>query len=389
MVASTSESPGADRGSKRPQALRSGRLTSAGSAVGTQVLSFVLSTALLILMLWVIGYHPGQILTSLWSGSLGSNISLGTSLDEAMPLVLTAVAIWVAFQGGLYNIGADGQLQVGGFVALVTTFALPSSLPSVLMIPLALIAGALAGAAWSSIAILLKAYRGANEIISTIMLNYIAFIAIDQLIRGPFQSKDNPYTPQTDIAPAHASINAFIGRRITWGILVALVVALTFLVLVRRTTWGLRLRAIGLNRHAVMRSGVAVRTYWLGSFCLSGALCGLGGGLYVLAEPHSLAQGWASPWGFTGMIIAFLALSTPYLIPAWAILFGMLASAGPALQGDASVPFSVVTLMQILPVIVLFLLYALGRRLRGRPLFPRPPLEPQETARLTEERSSA
>src|SRR6185436_2320193 len=103
-------------------------------------------------------------------------------------------------------------------------------------------------------------------------------------------------------------------------------------------TWGLRLRALGLNRDAARRSGVSVRTYWLGSFCLSGALCGLGGALFVLAEPKSLAEGWASPWGFTGMVIAFLALRSPYMIIVWALLFGMLASAGPALKGSASVP---------------------------------------------------
>jgi simple sugar transport system permease protein len=354
---------------------RGRQLVRSGSIVLSQVAAFVLSMGLLILILWAIDYNPGHILSALWDGSLGSNISIGTSLNEAIPLVLTAVGIWVAFQGGLYNIGADGQLQVGGFVTVITTFALPTSLHPIPMITLSLLAGVLAGAAWSSIAVFLKTYRGANEIISTIMLNYIAFIAIDQLIRGPFQSEENPYTPQTDVVPANAEIDAFIGRRITWGILVALVVGIAVLVLVRRTTWGLRLRALGLNRDAVRRSGVSVRTYWIGSFCLSGALCGLGGALFVLAEPRSLAEGWASPWGFTGMIIAFLALSSPYMIPVWALLFGMLASAGPALKGTASVPDSMVTIMQTLPVIVLFLLYALVRWLRRRTLLPREPLE--------------
>jgi simple sugar transport system permease protein len=109
----------------------------------------------------------------------------------------------------------------------------------------------------------------------------------------------------------------------------------------------------------------------------------------ILAARHSIAEGWASPWGFTGMIIAFLALRSPYVIPAWAILFGMLGSAGPAIKGYASVPDSMVTIMQTLPVIVLFLLYALGRRLRGRSLLPRPPLRPQEATRLKEEPSRA
>ena len=104
----------------------------------------------------------------------------------------------------------------------------------------------------------------------------------------------------------------------------------------------------------------------------------------MLADRHSIADGWASPWGFTGMIIAFLALSSPYMIPVWAFLFGMLGSAGPAIKGQASVPDSMVTIMQTLPVIVLFVLYALARRLQGGQVLPRQQLEPEETARLQE-----
>jgi simple sugar transport system permease protein len=155
------------------------------------------------------------------------------------------------------------------------------------------------------------------------------------------------------------------GTQITWGIILALAVSVLTIAVVVSTTTGLRLRAIGLNGDAARHAGLPVERYWLHSMTLSGAVCGLAGGLVLLGLRYYIAPGWASPWGFQGILIAFLALRSPYLIPVWGILFGMLASAGPALKGDASVPDSIVTIMQTLPVIVLFLLYAAGRWLRG------------------------
>jgi general nucleoside transport system permease protein len=370
--AATAPSPG----TREPiRVSRMTRIFETAQSVAVQIAAFALSMAVLIALLWTIGYDPGLIVRSLWKGSLGSDLSVSISLKEAMPLVLTPTAIWIAYQTGLYNIGADGQLQVGGFVALLSTFALPASSPPYLMIPVALLAGAGTGAVWAAAPAALKAYRGANEIISTIMLNYVALIAIRELTQGPFQSASNPYTAQTDNVPANGVIGPVAsGTSVTWGILVALAVSIASIALVQGTTMGLRLRSIGLNREAARRSGLPVRAYWLGAFGLSGALSGLAGALVIVGLRFYVAEGWADPWGFEGMIIAFLALRSPYMIPLWGLLFGMLAAAGPVIKGDASVPNSIVTVMQTLPVIVLFLLFGLGRRLRGKPILGRAPV---------------
>jgi simple sugar transport system permease protein len=212
----------------------------------------------------------------------------------------------------------------------------------------------------------MRTHRGANEIVSTLMLNFIAVIAIAELVRGPLQSEVNPYTPQTDPIPAAAQLTTLVsGTQLTWGIVVAFAAAIALLLAVRRSTAGLRLRAIGLNREAALYAGVPVRRYWLGSMVVGGALCGLAGGLVVLGLRYYLAPGWASPWGFQGVLVAFLAMRTPYLMLVWGVLFGMLSAAGPALKGAISASDSIVTMMQTLPVIVLFVLYAASRHLRG------------------------
>jgi ABC-type uncharacterized transport system permease subunit len=344
---------------------RSGRLLPVGRAslhdasleVGAQATAFLLALGVLIGLLALLGYEPTSILRAFWSGSAGSTIALGISLSDAVPLMLTGVAVWLAAQGGLFNIGGDGQLQMGGLAALVV--ASDASLPKtgILLVTLALLASAVAGAAWASIAAGMRAVRGANEIIATLMLNFVAFITIDELMRGPLQSEANPFSPQTDPVPGSAQLASLIsGTQLTWGFIAALVVAVGVVAVVRGSTVGLRLQAVGLNRDAARHAGLPIRRYWFGSMVLSGALCGFAGGLVLLGLRYYLAPGWADPWGYEGILIAFLAMRSPYLIPLWAVLFGMLAAAGPVLKGDASVPDSVVTVMQTLPVIALFLL---------------------------------
>jgi simple sugar transport system permease protein len=259
------------------------RVRRAGADVTIQLGAFVISMVLLVAFLAVLGYDAGQAINALWTGSAGSLRALGLSLSEATPVILTAVAVWLAAQAGLFNIGADGQLQMGGLAALLTVshLGLPDSGP--VLIGAGLVAATAAGAAWAGIAGVMKTYRGANEIVSTLMLNFIAAILIVEMTKGPLQSAANPYTPQTDPIATAAQLPTLIGgTQLTWGFGLALAVAVAVLVGVTRTTAGLRLRAIGLNHDAALYSGVPVRRFWLGSMLASGALCGLAGGLILL-----------------------------------------------------------------------------------------------------------
>lgn len=323
--------------------------------------------ALLLLFLTLLGYDAWTILEAIWEGSLGSPSSIGVSVSHAVPEMLTATAVWLAFRAGLFNIGVDGQLQMGGLASLAAVVSLPASAPGILLIGCGLAAGTLAGAGWAGIAAVLKSWRGANEVISTIMLNFIAFYVINQMMTDALRDRSASFTTATERIPESAQLHTLLSEaNITWAILVSVVVCGGVVHIVQSSNLGLRLTAIGRNKEAAVHAGLRVRRYWVGSFCLSGALCGLGGALVLLGSRYFLAPGWAAPWGFLGILIAFLALSNPMLIPFWALLFGMLASSQTALKTSAGVPDAIVVVMQTLPVVVLFSMQAITRLRHGR-----------------------
>ena len=334
---------------------------------GAQLSAFVIAMALLLGLLALLGYDPGVILNALWTGSVGSTAGLGASIENAVPDVLAATAVWLAFRGGLINIGADGQLQIGGLTALVTVLAMPRA-PAPVLILVGLVAGMAGGLVWAAIAAALRVLRGANEIISTIMLNFIAFISITALINGPLLDRSSAFTTATKQIPPGAQLAPVlsIDGNITWAILLAMSLCIAIIVFVLWSDIGLRLSAIGLNREAAQHAGVPVRRYWFTSFSISGALCGLGGALVVLGSRYYLAPGWAEPWGLYGVLVAFLSLRSPLLIPLWSFVFGMLIAAGPILKASAGVPDAITVMMQTLPVVVLYVLYAVARAVRRR-----------------------
>jgi simple sugar transport system permease protein len=333
--------------------------------VVAQVLAFVVSMAALVGLLALLGYGAGTVVSALWSGSVGSPFALSQSLSEAVPLTITATAIWFAYQAGLFNIGADGQLQIGGLITLVVAIQM-ASVTSDLTIAVALLGGCLAGGFWAAIAGALRAYRGSSEVISTIMLNFIATATLLQLADGALRSPDAPFTPQTSDVPLDTQLGLLWSSvGIPWIIAIAIAVAVVVIGLVISTRLGLRLRAVGLNPEAARHAGVAIRHYQFAAFCLSGAIAGLAGGLVILGLRYYISPGWAPAWGFQGMVIAFLALRTPLLIPVWGIALGMIGAAGPALKGDAGVPDSITIVMQTLPLIVLYVFYALIRMSRA------------------------
>lgn len=326
-----------------------------------QLLAFILSLAALIGVLTLLGYPTGKITIALVDGSVGDRIALGITLSEAMPLVLTGTAVWIALQVGLFNIGADGQLRIGGVAALALVLAVPDATPGVILIIVGLAAAAIAGASWSAVAAVLRVYRGANEVISTVMLNFMAFIIVDELMHGALRAPEATHTPRTSEIPRSARLPHLLeNTHATIGIVVAVAVSIVAVRLIERSELGLRLRSIGLNRSAAEHAGVRVARYQLWTFLASGAVAGLAGGLVILGFRYKIAPGWAPTWGFLGILIAFLAARNAYMIVIWGVLFGMLAAAGPELKGAASVPDSVVTLMQVLPVIAVFVLYRVG-----------------------------
>lgn len=324
--------------------------------LGFQIGAALLSAVFLLILLWALGYPVGASFQAIWDGAIATSSGFEASLTQAVPVILAGVAVWFAYKVGLFNIGVDGQLQVGG-IAAYSLVAYGPKLFGPLMIVGALLAGAMGGAAWALIAGWLRVARGANEIISTIMLNFIAFSISAQLISGAL-SKVGATSPQTASIPANTELGTVVPNvPIGWAFVIAVVATAGLVFLMQRTKLGLRLRTIGLNADAAGRAGLRVDRLRLFSMGLSGAVAGLAGGLVVLGMRHYLAPGWAPAWGFIGILVAFVALRSPALIPVWGLIFGMLANSAPVLKAQASVPGGIVTVIQVLPVLALFILY--------------------------------
>jgi ABC-type uncharacterized transport system permease subunit len=316
-----------------------------------------LSIALLAGVLHVAGYDAVRALAALWSGSLGSaNAFLSATLVRATPLMLAGLGIALAFRAGIWNIGAEGQLLAGAAAATATGL-LAASLPALIAIPLVLAAGAIAGGVWASVAEVLRRTRGVLEVISTIMLNFIALYLVGYLVHGPLQEPLGIY-PQSASIPESTQLPRLIpGTRLHAGFAVAFVLAPLLWWWLRSTAAGFRVRAAGAGPHAARMAGrIDVARVAGGAFLVSGALAGVAGAIEVSGVTLALYENLSAGLGYTAIVVALLARLDPLAIIPSAVLFGALESGALAMQRDANIPSVVVTAVEA--VLVLTLLVA-------------------------------
>ncbi len=293
---------------------------------------------------------------------------LSETFTAATPLIFTGLAVAIAFRGGLFNIGAQGQAVMGGICAGLIGFEL--HLPVVLHLILALLGAIVGGALWGGIAGLLKARTGAHEVIVTIMLNYIAINFLLWLIK----QKGVQAPHRTDAISKNVDGNAeltSLGFGLRWniGILLGIAFAVGLALYLSRTTKGFELRAVGLNPDAARTAGMSVGGTYLLVMLISGGLAGIGGGVQLLGPATALTPAYAGNIGFDGITVALLGRSKPLGVVLSALLFGALNAGGNRMQLAAQVPIDLVTVIQA--VIVIFIAApALVKeifRLRGRP----------------------
>jgi simple sugar transport system permease protein len=271
-------------------------------------------------------------------------------LVRAVPLILVALGIAIAFRSGILNIGAEGQMQMGIIAAAAVAIALPT-LPKYVLLPLSLLAGALGGALWASIAGFLKARLGVNEILSTVMLNYIAAQLYGFLLRGPMidpaEIQMGSGTPQSVRLPKTAWIDRIIpGMRLHYGIVIALALAVLVYLLLWRTTWGFKLRAAGAEPKAARYGGIKVESCILSAMILAGAFAGLAGAVEVTAVHRRAIEGISSGYGFSGIVVAlFGGLHPAGIIPS-ALFLGLLLIGADMTQRAMSVPANMVLVLQ-------------------------------------------
>ena len=298
-----------------------------------------------------------QVAEAFWRGSFGSaHAFLSGTLVRAIPLTLIGVGIALAFRAGVFNIGGEGQFLLGAVAAAIVGLAMPA--PGPLPVVVALAAAAAAGGAWAAIAALLRSRFGVLEVISTIMLNFVALNFVSYLVRGPLQEPTGVY-PQTDpIAVAARLPRLWEATRLHAGLFLALSAAAGAWWLLARSATGFRLRAAGASPSAAAVSGrIDVGRVTVGALAASGALAGLAGGVEVSGVTYVLYENLSPGYGFAAIAVAILARLRPEWVPVSAVFFAGLEAGALGMQRDAGVP-SVVALA--LEAAVILMVVALG-----------------------------
>lgn len=286
--------------------------------------------ALLVLLgaLWITGVAPGGAALALFKGSLGNARAIGGTLQEMTPLLIAGLAVFVALQAGLFNIGVEGQLLIGACAATAVGLAIPGWAG----ILLALTAGCVAGSAWAFPAGWIKAYRGGHEVITTIMLNAVALQLIHYLTGGPMKQPGQQSATTATLTDSTRLGDIVSEPRVNLALVLALVVLGAFWVWFRRTVAGYELRLTGANPRAAELAGVNVRQVTLKAMLVSGALAGLAGACQALAFEGRFYAEFSAGYGFDALGVALLAAGSPAgLIPS-SFLFGVLAKGSTMLQ---------------------------------------------------------
>ncbi len=309
------------------------------------------------ILLVVLGVNPLVAYGLMVTGSVGSPYGISETLVQATPLLFAGLGVALSFTARLWNIGAEGQLYAGA-IASVSVGLNVVHFPAAWVMPLALTAGALGGAAWGLIPALLKLRFRAQEVLVTIMLNYVAIYLSSMVISGPWA---DPIAPKTrDIVPAAVLPILVPGTRMHIGVLIALGCAVLLTLVMARTTLGYRIRAVGHSTDAARLAGIPIAGVVITTFCVSGALAGLAGASLVLGTQHALVDGLSPGYGYTAIAVALLGGLHPLGTVAAALVFAGLYVGSQFMQIATGIPASLVQVIQ-----GILLLTVLAARLTG------------------------
>ena len=310
------------------------------------LISILLAFLIGCIIMVALGANPGVAFKALGKGAFGTVRNLGTTLARSTPLIFTGLCACFAYRCGVFNLGGEGQFIMGSIAGcLIATQTGLTGLPAIIV---CLIAGAVVGGIWAAIPGLLKVYRGQNEMIISIMLNYVATLFMGVLYTSWFREGS---VPQTVPVPEETQLSRLFGLRVTSGFVIALVVGLMIYYFLFNTSRGFQLRAVGLNMTAARFNGFAVNKYILFSFIVSGAIAGLGGSADLLGTQFRLINGYAVGYGFDGVAMALIAQLHPLATILVAIFFAALRVGSTAMQTVTGVPTSVSDIIQALVIV--------------------------------------
>lgn len=322
------------------------------------VLSALVIGALIITVTDGLGAVPGAY-NAMFQGSFMGWRSISETLTASAPLILAGLSVAIGFQAGLFNIGAEGQMVIGGLTAVVVGFSL-SGLPMIIHLPLALAAGVIGGAIWGGIPGLLKARTGAHEVISTIMLNFIAFNLLNYLLKVPFIQLEGRFDPISKTVESTARLPRILtwlpvpgasGLRVNLGFIVAIAAAWFVWWILYRSTTGFEFRAVGANPHAARYGGMSVSWSLFLVMAVAGGLGGLAGANQTLGVLGNASPGFTSNIGFDAIALALLGRSHPGGVFLAGLLFGALRAGGRTMQAQSGVGIDLITIVQALIIV--------------------------------------
>jgi general nucleoside transport system permease protein len=307
----------------------------------------------------IIGQDPFEIYSKLFTETLGNTYGIGQVLFKATPLIFTGISAAIAFQAGLFNIGAEGQLTVGAlFTALAGSIF--QGLPAVLLVPLCLVAGFVGGGLWGAVPGIFKAKFGAHEVINTIMMNFIAAALVSFLVNNLFGVQATIHThqisPAAELTRFDSIMQAFHGSPVNSSLIIALLMCGVMYVLLWKTRLGYELRAMGLSQTAAEYAGIRTGKNMIVAMVLAGGFAGLVGSNFVMGYKHYFELGFSEGVGFVGIAVALLGRNHPVGIILASLFFGVLEYGG--LTVNTLVPKE---LMNILQAIVIILVIVLSR----------------------------
>ncbi|QQK09107.1 ABC transporter permease [Miniphocaeibacter halophilus] len=333
----------------------------------------ILSSFLAILLAFLVGsfiiyfmdYSPIKAFSALFKGAFGDQRAIFNTIAMSIPLMFTGLAVAVGQQGGMLNIGAEGQLYIGAMGFVIFTLLFPN-LPKIIMLPIGFFIGMLCGGLWGAIPGLLKAKKGINEVIVCIMLNYIATLFTSYLVNGPF--KGEGMEAHTNPIPASAQINRYTSDSLLGNtIVIALITIVLIYIFLWKTNIGYKIRTVGKNRTAAEAAGINVTFIIILTMFICGAMSSLAGITEISGNIGRFRESFSPSYGFTGIAVSILGRNHPIAIIFTALLFGMLNAGSMYMSMTTSISTNITIVIQSLVIIFvaapkLFSLIKTGKR---------------------------
>ncbi len=291
-----------------------------------------------------------QIVGRLLHGAFGTLDNFAGSLIYAIPLGFTGLAIVFSYSAGVFNIGGEGQLQLAAVATTLVATAAGFSSP-LLHTFLAIAAGAVVGALWAFVPGLLRAYKGFNEIVVTMLLNYVAILLVSYFVQGPIKDPAG-YFPQSRPIAATAKLHTILpGTHLHSGFIIFVGITVVVFIILHKTVFGFRVRSVGLNPEGAKYAGTNVKMTIVYAMLVSGALAGIGGSVEILGVHSRLLEGFSPGYGYDAIAVALLANLNPFGVILSSFFFGALRNAAANLQIDLGIPVSFVYIIQAIAIL--------------------------------------